>query len=200
MPVIVKETTMKRTRHLSRSVLTALMLVGASADLLDGSASAYARSASYSSSSSRTAHHDACLYGPWTVTNYTDFFASLFGNHFTLKDVTGTQGIRFSKNGESIVVANHFTINMVANDTHLPWQVTLTGASNATWRTPTKGTVKFSNIEGNYEETISIGGKTGSATPSGAFGNGTQHYVCGTTTLRMYPSPSHPPIVFHRMH
>jgi hypothetical protein len=195
-----KETTVNRNRVRFRCVLAAVLLVGAIVGWPDGSESAHASSVSHWLGAPQTKRHDPCLYGPWIVTNYTNFFSSLFGKHFTMQGVTGTQGIRFSKNGEAIVVANHFTITMVANDTHLPWKVSLTGASNATWRTPTRGTVKFSHIEGDYEETISIGGKTGTATPSGAFGSGTQHYVCGKSTLRMYPSPGHPAIVFHRMH
>lgn len=192
--------TVNLNRPLSRCLLTGAMLIAGTIGWLVSPRLAHASLTSSSlGASGAMKHHDSCLYGAWKVTNYTDFLSSLYGSHFTVKGVSGTQGIRFSKNGESIVVANHFTISLIANDTHLLWEVSLTGAGNATWQTPSRGTVKFSNIEGDYKETISIGGKTGTATPSGAFGNGMQRYICGKTTLRMFPSPSHPAVVYRRM-
>lgn len=141
--------------------------------------------------------HDACLVGTWNVSDYESFMNSVSKN-LSVQSVSGTEAIRYKKNGDALTVANHFTISEIAKDTHLPWTVEVTGQAFAHWSTPRKGTVKYTGVDGDFTETLSIAGKSSTFSVGSMFGNPSERYACGTTYLDIWTSPSHPPIILKR--
>lgn len=140
-----------------------------------------------------------CLVGVWHVTDYISYMEAIFPkNELQFQGVTGLQGIKYERNGDAVDVANHFTIHAVDTQTHLAWATELTGATYAVWRTPSKGVVRYSHIDGEYTETITVGDHSSSHPSTGLISAGSQHFTCTKTTLRIFPHPSLPPIVLTR--
>lgn len=140
---------------------------------------------------------DACLVGTWDVSDYESFMNSMSKN-LSVQSVSGTQAIKYRKNGNALTVANHFTISEIAKDTHLPWTVEVTGQAFAHWSTPRKGIVKYSGVDGDFTETLSIAGKRSTFSAGSMFGNPSERYACGKYYLDIWPSPSRPPVILKR--